>query len=220
MTSVPDTGLDYYLLLTDVRSSTEAYPPGLQAAFDRLGQVLPKLNQRHREAMALPLSVNYGDEVSGLFISATPLYDVLSTIRDALYPDACLRFAATKGRIAIASHDIRQVGGSVFKDADAAIGRLKRKRLFCSWSFGHKVLDGVLTSLTELSNTLIEDMTDNQRGVFVLARGRLKGVEVAERLGVSSQAASSAAVRGRVDLVLDAELRIREVLTMVDGEPT
>jgi hypothetical protein len=110
-----DTNRDYYLLLIDVRGSTKLAPKRIDRVMDRLATELPRINRRLGRELALGLRVSYGDEVAGLFASASRLYDAAVAVRDVLYPDAGLRFVVAKGRIAVASRDIRKVGGLVFR---------------------------------------------------------------------------------------------------------
>lgn len=207
-----DTNREYYLLLVDIRDSTEIPADELAPAMERMRKELQRLRRRLRDDLELGLRVSYGDEVAGLFKTPAPLFDVIATIRDALYPDALLRFVVTRGRIAVVSRDIRAVGGSAFKEADAAMERLKKNKRFAAWCLGDPVVDAVLDSLTGTANALLEGMTENQREVFDLVRQNLARVEVADRLGKSKQSVSSAAVRGNADLVAEAEVAIGRIL--------
>lgn len=173
---------------------------------------LPRLNKRFRKDLALGLRVSYGDEVAGLFVSASRLFAAVAAVRDVLHPDAAVRFVATRGRIAVPSRDIRTVGGPVFKEAADTMERLKKHKRFGAWRLGDSLLDAVLGSLTETANVLLEEMTDNQRAVFALVRRDLMRVQIAERLGKSKQSVSSAAIRGHVDLVVEAEDAIGRIL--------
>ena len=103
----------------------------------------------------------------------------------------------------------------MFKEADDTMERLKKQKRFVAWRLGDSVLDAVLDSLTGTANVLLEDMTENQRAVFALVRRDLMRIQVAERLGKSKQSVSSAAVRGNVDLVVEAEDAIRMILAGV-----
>ncbi len=207
-----DTKREYYLLLVDIRDSTEIPADELAPAMERMRKELQRLRRRFRDDLELGLRVSYGDEVAGLFKTPAPLFDVIAAIRDALYPDALLRFVVTRGRIALVSRDIRAVGGAVFKEADAAMERLKKSKRFAAWCLGDPLLDVVLDSLTGTANALLEGMTENQREVFDLVRQDLMRVEVADRLGKSKQSVSSAAVRGNADLVAEAETAICQIL--------
>ncbi len=213
-----DTNREYYLLLVDIRDSTEIPADELAPAMERMKKELQRLRRRLREDLELGLGVSYGDEVAGLFKTPAPLFDVIAAIRDALYPDAMMRFVVTRGRIAVASRDIRAVGGPVFKEADAAMERLKKSKRFSMWCTGDPLLDAVLDSLTGTANALLEAMTENQREVFDLVRQDLSRVEVGVRLGKSKQSISSAAVRGSADLVAEAEVAIGRILASLGQE--
>ena len=207
-----DTNREYYLLLVDIRKSTKIPADELAPAMARLKKDLSLLRRRLRDELELGLRVTYGDEVAGLFTTPSALYDVATGIRDALHPEAKIRFVVARGRIAVASSDIRAVGGAVFKEADAAMERLKKSKRYAVWQLGDPLLDAALDSLTATANALLEGMTENQRGVFTLVREGLSRVEVAELLHKSKQSVSSAAVRGKADLVVEAEETISRIL--------
>ena len=101
-----ETNREYYLLLVDIRKSTEIPADELAPAMARLKKSLERLRRRLRGDLELGLRVTYGDEVAGLFRTPSALYDVATGIRDALHPDAKIRFAVARGRIAVASRDI------------------------------------------------------------------------------------------------------------------
>jgi hypothetical protein len=86
-----DMDRDYFLLLIDVRDSTELPPDRQARAMVRLKGELPRVNRRLRKDLALGLRISYGDEVAGLFDSASRLFDAVATVRDALHPDAAVR---------------------------------------------------------------------------------------------------------------------------------
>lgn len=207
-----DANREYFLLLVDIRGSTELAPDVMERAMARLRKELLRVNRRLQRDLALRLRMNYGDEIAGLFTAPERLFDAVVAIRDALHPDAAIRFAVSNDRIGVPTRDLRRVSGPAFKEADRLMRRLKTHNRFAAWRIGDSLLDAALNSLTQTSNALLEDMTDNQRSVFNLVRRGLKRVEVAERLGKSKQAISDAAIRGRVDLVVEAEHAIRKIL--------
>ena len=207
-----DADREYFLLLMDIRDSTEMSPEQSERAMGRLREELLRVNRRLQRDLALRLRMSYGDEIAGLFKSPPRLFDAVAAVRDVLYPDAAMRFVVTRGKIGVPTRDMRRVSGPAFKEADGVMGTLKSQNRFAAWRLGDALLDDVLDSLTRTSNALLEEMTDNQRKVFDLVRFGMKRVEIAEKLGKSKQAVSDAAVRGRVDLVVDAERAIRRVL--------
>lgn len=215
-----NTKRDYYLLLIDIRGSTKLPPARVGRVMRRLERQLPHINKRLGRATELGLRVSYGDEVAGLFVSAGVLYAAVVAVREALYPDARLRFVAVKGRIAVASRDIRKVGGPAFKQADDAMERMKRERGFARWSLGDPLTDQVLDSLTRTSNALLEGMTAYQRQVYGLLRGGASRKDAARKLRKYVQSISSAAQAGRAAEVLEAEATIREVLRRLDEPKT
>jgi hypothetical protein len=203
-----------YLILIDIKHSTRLPPARAGDVMRRLERELAVLNTEFEAALAVGLTVSYGDEVAGLLQSPIHLYDIVSRVREALYPDALIRVVVVRGAVGAPTSDIRKTGGKVFKLASKAMERLKKKRQywFCSWEIDDRVLDVALTSLTELTNVLIAGMSAYQREVFVLLRRGLSQKEIARRLGKLPQSVSDAAMRGRAEAVLDGERAIRELL--------
>jgi DNA-binding CsgD family transcriptional regulator len=199
-----DTSHNRYLLLIDLRESTKLAPEVASQVLARLEQRLAGLNSDVDPAPVLGLSLSYGDEVAGLFDRPQSLYGVVDQVRDALWPEVTVRFVAAYGAIGRASDDIRQVGGEVFKRANEAIQKLKKRRRFCSWLMGDPILDAALDSLTEMGNALLEDMTEYQREVYRLLAANLSQKQIAEKLGKHKQSVSEASSRGRAELVLEA----------------
>lgn len=215
-----NTERDYYLLLIDVRGSTKMAPARLGRVMERLGAELPRIHRRFGRDLALGLRVSYGDEVAGLFAAASGLYDAVVAVRDTLHPDARLRFVVVKGRVAVASRDIRKVGGVAFKQADDAMERLKRQRGFARWLVGDPLTDTVLNSLAGMSNTLLEGMTTYQRQVYALLSQGVSRKDAARKLRKYLQSVSTAARTGKADAVLEAEATIRGVLARLDERKT
>ncbi|MDY6952645.1 MAG: hypothetical protein SWE60_14125 [Thermodesulfobacteriota bacterium] len=213
-----DTEQDYFLLLIDVQRSTELAPARVRGVMKRLEGELRALRQRLRQQLALGLTISYGDEVAGLFFRVAPLFNTVAAVRDVLRPDTSLRFVAAKGKIAVPSSDIRKVGGAVFKEAEEAMQRIKKKKRFCSWHVGNPEQDAVLNALTEMSNVFMEEMTDHQWKVFQLTRKGLSGKAAAEALQKHPQSISDAIKRGKAHLVLEAETAIGKVLKGIDQQ--
>jgi hypothetical protein len=178
----------------------------------RLEGASAELNRRFEDELELALNLSYGDEVAGLFRHPRRVYDCVIALREAIAPDAALRFVAAEGRIGVASDDIRKVGGRVFKAADEGMEELKTQRRFALWLLADESANAVLNPLCRLSNALVEGMTDYQRTVYRLMRDGLSGAQIAERLGKYPQSVSDAAKRGGAELVIEAESAARRVL--------
>jgi hypothetical protein len=211
-----NTDSDYYLLLIDIRESTRLQGKKAQRVMERLEAEIRRLNRTLKPKPTIGLSINYGDEVAGLFISPLQFFDVVESMRDVLHPDVQLRFVAAKGKISVPSKDIRKVGGEVFKKADAAIQRLKKERRFSRWLLGDPILDTVLTALTEMSNAVLENMTSYQRMAFSLLKQGFSQKTVSKKLGKHPQSVSDAVKRGKADLLLEAHSAIRQMLARID----
>ena len=207
-----DVQRDYHLLLVDVRGSTRMPPERVGPVMERLETTCGRLNERFGDSLALDLSLSYGDEVAGLFLSGAPVYRCVVAMRETLYPDTGLRFVVAEGRIGVASDDIRKVGGPVFKVADEAMDDVKTQRLFGAWLLQDRKRSAVLDALTRLSNAFVEDMTDYQRTVYSRLREGATRSGIADELGKYRQSVSDAARRGAADLVLEAEEAVDRTL--------
>ncbi len=216
---------DRYLLLVDLKGSTQLAPKVAERLFGRLEKRLPALNRRLDPAPVLGLSISYGDEVAGLFDTPAHLYSVVDQIRGWLHPEVAIRFVAAHGSIGRFSQDIRQVGGEVFKRADDAVRAIKKERRFCRWLIGDGTTNAALDALTEISNAVLEDMTAYQREVYRLLASGLSQAEIAGRMGKHRQSVSDAVRRGHAELVLEAADAIGSLLAAIpsmriDGFPT
>ncbi len=158
----------HYLLLVDLKDSTRLAPDAADRLFVRLEERLAELNRHLDPAPVLGLTISYGDEVAGLFDTPVHLYDIAQQIRDWLHPEVGIRFVAVRGPIGRYSADIRQVGGEVFKRADGAIRAIKKKPPLLQVVDREPHVDTALDSLTEMSNAVLEGMTDYQREVYGL----------------------------------------------------
>jgi len=192
----------------------------------RLKEELLAINRSLHPKPVIPLTISYGDEVAGLFASPMPLHDVVWRLRGALLPDLRFRFVACRGRIAVASKDIREVGGEVFKRASQAMRSLKAQDRFCRFLLGNALVDPVLDSLARMSNALIEEMTPYQRTVFGLLEQGKPHKDIARELGKYPQSVSQAAKAGKADLILAAQQAINVLLASegqrgsVDSRPS
>jgi hypothetical protein len=208
-----DTDTDYYLFLIDIKRSTQMPVQQRKSVFARLENALATLNRELAAKPLLGLEISYGDEVSGLFDKPGQLYFTVQTLRDTLMPDAEFRFVVAYGKIGIVSDDIRRVGGSVFKTADAGINTLKRQNRFCQWLLPDQVNGEVLTSLCEMSNEIYSRMTPYQRQVYHGLRDGLSQKSIAERLKKHPQSVSDAVRRGGAELLMGADQAIDQLLT-------
>lgn len=208
-----ETQRDYYLLLVDFRAFTQLSSADAQSVMDRVSAGLVRINSSLRPKPVIDLTLSYGDEVAGLFANPDNIFDCADDLRNLLYPNATMRFVAARGRIAVRSKDIRRVGGSVFKVADEAMKRIKKKKKFCCWLLGDPVLDAVLDSLVELSNSVIMEMTSYQREVFSLLCRGLRQKDIAAKLNKHPQSVSDVVKRGKAELVVDAQNTVRALLS-------
>jgi hypothetical protein len=207
-----DVNQPYVLFLADIQASSKLKSEVREAVFQRIESENKRLNSSLMPSPVLNLSISYGDEVAGLFGDPRSLYGVADALRQAIYPSAFLRFVVVRNRIGVASTDIRQIGGPIFKRASEHMELLKRKNRFCSWDLGRRELDGSLEALVELSNGLIQRMTAYQREIWRLLRSGHSQKEIAKMLSKHQQSVSRAVIDGGAHLLLLAEKQIEMLL--------
>jgi DNA-binding CsgD family transcriptional regulator len=207
----------HYLLLVDLKKSTRLTRGAAERVFGQLEGRLVELNRTLDPPPVLGLTISYGDEVAGLFDSPIHLYNIVDQVRDWLYPEAGIRFVAARGAIGRLSEDIRQVGGEVFKRADEAIRAIKRDRRFCRWLIGGATVNTTLDALTEISNAVLEDMTEYQREVYRQLAAGLNQTDIAALLSKHRQSVSDAVKRGHAESVLEARAAINGLLAEVSS---
>lgn len=200
-----DLKTDYFLLLIDIKDSTFVPVEEMNTKFSQLEDALKILNFELKGDLILPMNISYGDEISGLFNSPESFYDIIALIRKTLYPLTTIRFAAVKGKIGRISSDIRKIGGKIFKDASKSIDYLKKNHHFCSWQISDDTTDKTLAILCEISNLMIESMSEYQRKVFELLHDGLSQKEISEKLGKHKQSVWSVLQRSNAVFVVEAE---------------
>jgi hypothetical protein len=203
---------NYFLLLVDIRNSTGLPGKAMNEKMKLLEETLLKLNKEFSNQTALPLSISYGDEIAGLFHSPEKFYNIIIRIQKLFYPLTNIRFAAVKGKISMESKDIRKVGGPIFKKASNAIANLKETGRYASWQLGNTIQDKSLESLCEISNALINDMSDYQRKVFDLLSAGHTQKEIAKELGKYTQSVWDAVQRSKAVYVINAQKTINLIL--------
>ena len=211
----PDT---YYLFLCDLRDSTRLEAAKAGEATAIVDATLETLNTQFAGALAVPLQLSYGDEITGLFTVSAPILDVVSTLRHALRTVTALRFVVCHGRIGSLSDDMRKVGGPAFKQAIEAITGLKSSGAFCRWLLDDRLLSDTIEALTESANAFLETATDYQYQVYtLLAQGRSQRV-IAKDLDKFPQSVSDAVKRARLELVIRMDQLIRRHLMAMDQQ--
>lgn len=203
-----DLNTEYYLLLIDVKASTSLPNQKVNEKMTAIEKELKKLNVNYNKDIVLPMQISYGDEVSGLFTSPRYFYNIASIIRETFYPLTTVRFSVARGKIGRISEDIRQVGGKIFKDASTNMESLKENGRFCSWQLGDEAMDATLTALCEISNLMIEGMSDYQREVFALLQKGTSQKEISDQLGKHKQSVWGVIQRSNSDYILAAERAI------------
>jgi hypothetical protein len=203
----------YYLLLIDIKKSSEVSNEKLNTTMKLVEQKLKVLNKELEEQIVIPLSVSYGDEIAGLFRKPDSFYSIVTALRRIFYPLTSLRFVAVKDRIGADSDDIRKIGGPIFKKASIAIQQLKASNSYCSWVLGDNVRDRCLESLCEISDSVIGDMSEYQRAVFELLNDGYTQKQIADHLGKFTQSVWDAIQRSKANSVIKAQNAIQLILS-------
>jgi len=214
------TRKNYYLVLADLRGATKTTPGRLKKALNSIQGAVRQINRSHREIVAVPFALNYGDEVAGLVQALEPAYDIADRIREAAYPYTQVRFVINRGRIGVASKDITQVGGPVFKEAQKLITNLKRDHAAFVWNVSTEFDNGLLSLLSVLANTMIEDLTPYRHSIWRLLREGKNQRQIARELRKHPQSVSQAVKKGNIAAISRAEDVIREILKIIDKSKT
>jgi hypothetical protein len=206
------TKRDYFLLIIDLEGSTGLAPRKIKEATHSLSRVLASLSATHKADLALPLKQHYGDEVAALLHSPRAIYEIVDAVRDVVHPYTRVRFVVTRGRIGQAAKDISLVGGSVFKDAVRLMSMLKKKSSRASWQIGGPVEQSVLQALSDMSDGLIDDLTEFRYRIWRLLRTGSPQSQVARTMKRHPQSISSAVAGGHLRALIEGEEAIRAVL--------
>ena len=207
-----DTKTDYYLLLIDVVNSTKLSYEDINIKMDLLENKLISLNKNLKNNLVLPLNLSYGDEIAGLFQTPENVYNVVVEIRKIFYPITSIRYVVVKGSVARISSDIRKIGGMIFKKANKTIEFLKKNNRLCSWQLEDSLINKTLDSLCEISNVILQDMSEYQRNVFELYREGHTQKQIAIILSKHSQSIWDAIQRSKANYIVEAELTINLIL--------
>ena len=202
----------YFLLLIDVKDSTALSCRAINAKMKLLESTLKKLNKEYSSQIAIPMSISYGDEIAGLFNSPKYFYQIVMVISKLFIPLTGIRFAVVKGKISMESEDIRKIGGPIFKKASNAIKNLKETNRNAAWQLDNTLQDKVLESLCEMSNVLINEMSDYQREIFELLNEGFTQKEIAVKLGKYTQSVWEAIQRSKANFILEAQKTINLIL--------
>ena len=212
------TARTYFLLILDLEGSTGLAPRKLKEATRSLNRVLATLSEAHKADLALPLKQHYGDEVAALLRSPRGIYEIVDAVRDAVHPYTRVRHVATQGRIGQAAREISLVGGPVFKDAERLMTLLKKKASRASWQVGGPVQRSALQALSDMSDSLIEDLTEFRYRIWRLLRAGSSQSEVARTMRRHPQSISNAVAGGHIRALIEGEAAIRAVLESIQSK--
>lgn len=210
----------YYLLLGDLKQSTQTVEGQDPVAIGRLVEAVADLSAAYAGELVQDMEVNYGDEFAGLFHAPDVLYDVIDRLRHELRGIASFRVAIAYGRIGHAARTMTQMGGPAFQMADEALTALKAQDMFADWQVGDALENLTLTAIANAADSFRRNMTDYQYDVFRYLSAGLSQTEIARKLGKFDQSVSTAARRGHADVALALDKTIRERLAALrTGDP-
>jgi IS30 family transposase len=89
---------------------------------------------------------------------------------------------------------------------------LKKQRGLFTWSLGSSHQNAILNALSELTSSLIEDLTDYRRSIWRRLRTGQSQRHIARALRRHPQSVSQAIGRGHIKSILQGEHAIREAL--------
>jgi hypothetical protein len=213
------TRRDYFLVLIDLEGSTSLPPGKLKEATRSLHRELVSLSKAHKTDLALPVRQHYGDEVAALLRSPRSIYEIVDAVRDAVRPYTGVRYVVGCGRIGQTAREISLVSGPVFKDADRQMTLLKKKKTSrASWQIGAPVERSVLQALSDMSDSLIEDLTDFRYGIWRRLRRGSSQSQIAQTMKRHPQSISNAVAGGHLRALIEGEQAIAAVLGSIQSK--
>src|SRR5947199_350702 len=135
----------YPALIADVAASRALAPPARARLQARIHDAARELNARYRPHLAARFALTLGDELQGLFKTATPVWEVSHRLRLA-FPDVDWVVACGRGTL---STPLRrgatapELDGPCFHAARAALDRAKRHRLVLARDVAHPTRAGM-----------------------------------------------------------------------------
>lgn len=213
------TRRDYFLVLIDLEGSTGLPPGKLKQATQSLHRELVTLSRVHQTDLALPVRQHYGDEVAALLRSPRSIYEIVDAVRDAVHSYTGVRYVVGHGRIGQAAKDISLVSGPVFKDAHRQMTLLKKQKASrASWQIGGPVERSVLQALSDMSDSLIEDLTDFRYGIWRHLRRGSSQSQIARTMKRHPQSISNAVAGGHLRALIEGEQAIAAVLDALQSK--
>src|SRR5439155_1618323 len=155
----------YTALIADVAASRALAPPARARLQARIRDAARELNARYRPHLAARFAVTLGDELQGLFKTATPVWEVSHRLRLA-FPDVDWVVACGRGTL---STPLRrgatapELDGPCFHAARAALDRAKRHRLVLAF----EGFDPSLAACADYYSALYWGWTRRQRAVVI-----------------------------------------------------
>jgi len=206
-------------MLVDLEGSTRLPPARLKAATRILQKELASLSGRHRADLLLPLRQQYGDEIAALLRTPRAVYEIVDAVRHAVRPYTGVRYVVTQGRIGQAAGEISLVGGPVFKEAEQLMRVLKKRRAPASiWQIGEPVQRSVLQALADMSDSLIEDLTDFRYSIWRNLREGKSQSQVAGSMKRHAQSISNAVAAGHLRALILGEKAMSAVLGSIESK--
>lgn len=210
---------DYYLVLLDLEGSTRLPAGKLKSATRSLQRELVRLSDAHRADLALPLRQQYGDEVAAILRHPGKIYEIVDAVRHAVRPYTSVRYVVAHGRIGQAAREISLVGGPVFKEAEELMRELKKKTpTRARWQIGGPVERSALQALSDMSDSLMEDLTDFRYEIWRLLRHGIPQSRIARTLNRHPQSISTAVAGGHLRALIAGEKAIAKVLESIQSK--
>ncbi|MDD4663459.1 MAG: SatD family protein [Caldisericia bacterium] len=222
---------NYFVVLGDVRESRKSNDRNLLQK--KLTQTMGIINQTkaYSKVFLAPFSILKGvDEVGAVLKSVTHLYQLISTIENAIYPDI-MRFAVNLNRIdvGVMSKDIKMMDGPAFHEASQQLTNMKVKeklksRKYFSLDFNEmlpKQIELMYESLVNMVFWIKINWKEDDYKIYKyykevdrVSKNKIKNME---ELGFillnnkSQQAISKRFVNHGISLVLDMERNLEDV---------
>lgn len=201
-----------FLFLADIVDSSLLPKRELTSIMNRLEKCVQGWNKEYKMEMVVPMNISYGDEIAALLKTPRPIFKIVQETRSLLFPHTRIRFVVVKGNVGADNPDIRKVGGPAFKRADELLSIAKKKDWFACWETGSKITDTILNSLCGLTDTMLNDMSTNQREIYQWYSQGFTQKEIAIKMGKYPQYIWTAMNKSHISQIHDAEKAIHQIL--------
>jgi hypothetical protein len=208
---------DQYVVLGDVAASRKITER--RAFRDRLADLCDRVNEAYTESIGAAFTPLKGiDEIGGTLESVEDLYGITKTITAEVRPEV-MRLAVVGERIDVRANEgeVSSMDGPAFHRADELLETMDSKGYRFEFEADDERFDALLSGQVNLLLARRESLTDRQREVVATYERQGTQRDVAEELGITQQAVSSALRAAGWPMVGEVEDNLSRALAKYDA---